>query len=530
MPPSKPESPLPLGPWAEPAPSPRPRPASSASPPTGRPTPEPLSAAGPQAAFDFNRRPPAPLAAPAPPPALVVAPPPVVALPPVVVAPPPIAAPPPVAAPPEPKIYPVSEIVRQAARTLEARFGDVWIEGEVDSFKRHGPSGHLYFNLKDQSALVCAMMPRARAQRVRFPVADGLKVRARGRLSLYEAQGRFQFYVEELELTGEGELLRAFEELKARLQREGLFDRKRRLPAFPRVVGLATSTSGAALKDVLRVAYRRGKVRFLIANCQVQGDGAPAQICDAIYRLQRRCDVIIVGRGGGAAADLWAFNDEGVARAIFASRVPVVSAVGHEVDYTIADFVADARAPTPSAAAEIVVPEFAVLAAELRDLTQRLSRGGQRTVDTARQRLDIEVARGQQALERLFAARRRTLSSLEQRLTAQHPKARLMRDQAALLALRTRLLTAGRGLIVQRRRSFEGLAGKLDALSPLKVLVRGYAVARDEQGHVITDAAMVPPGQALHVRVAQGELHCRVESVSAAEGHQPAPADPAKSP
>jgi exodeoxyribonuclease VII large subunit len=417
-----------------------------------------------------------------------------------------------------PKVYPVSDIVRRVGRLLGDQFPDVWIEGEIDGFKLHSATGHLYFALKDSAARLDAMMPRLRAQRMRFALQNGMKVRARGRLSLYETQGRFQFYVDEVELSGEGELLRAFEELKQRLQKEGLFarERKRRLPPFPRCIGLATSASGAALQDILRVAHRRGRVRFLIAPCQVQGDGAPPQIRAAIERLEPHVDVIIVGRGGGSSADLWAFNDEALARTIARCRVPVVSAVGHEVDFTIADFVADVRAPTPSAAAELVVPLFSALEEELFDLKTRLYRAGQRSVDAARQRLDGELARGEKALMRRVALRRKHLVAAEAGLAAQHPKAKLLRNRGALDQLRMRLLTGQKNLLERRRRGYEGLVAKLDALSPLRVLVRGYAVARDATGRVVTDASTMKPGEPLSVRVSRGELCCRVEEVVAA--------------
>jgi exodeoxyribonuclease VII large subunit len=417
--------------------------------------------------------------------------------------------------PPRPQVFTVSELIQRASRVLEARFSDIWVEGEIEGFKRHTPSGHLYFSLKDGSGRVSAMMPRLRASKVRFPLQDGLKVRARGRVSLFERQGQFQLYVDELELTGEGELMRAFEELKARLHKEGLFakERKRKLPPFPRAVGIVTSPSGAALFDILRVAGRRGRVRLLISPCQVQGDGAPAQICAALALIEPHVDVIIVGRGGGSYADLCAFNDEGVARAIARARVPVVSAVGHEVDFTIADFVADVRAATPSAAAEIVVPLFSQLEEEMADLHGRLLRAGKRTLDNARQRLDSEVSRGATAISRQIAARRRVLAVGQQRLSALHPRARLARNREALTALQQRLERGGRQLLSVRRRGFEGLVGKLDAMSPLRVLLRGYAVARDDAGHVITDASTMQPGDPLLLHLSRGELRCEVTEV-----------------
>jgi exodeoxyribonuclease VII large subunit len=432
-----------------------------------------------------------------------------------------------------PTIYKVSELVGRAARLLEENFGDVWVEGEIEGFKRHHVSGNCYFALKDGAGRLECMLRRSQGSALAVPLRDGMKIRARGRVTLYREQGRFQFYIEEVELSGEGELLRQFEELKARLAKEGLFDtaRKRPLPRFPRTIGIATSQSGAALHDILRVASRRGKVNFLIANCAVQGQQAPPQIAAAIARLAPLCEVIIVGRGGGSVADLWGFNDEQVARAIYLCPVPVVSAVGHEVDFTIADFVADVRAPTPSAAAELCVPELAKLAQECDELRGRLLRAGRRLIDSARQRLDGELHRGQLALERQVALRRRTLSQLAERLSSQHPRSQLLRDRAALSELARRLEVVARRHLETRRRSLEAAAGKLDAMSPLKVLHRGYAVARDRDGHVLTDAAAVPPGTRLRLQLAQGELACRVEeppgTFSPAPPDLPSTVDPA---
>lgn len=457
-----------------------------------------------------------------------------------------------------PALFQVSEIVGRAARLLDENFSDVWVEGEIEGFKRHHVSGNCYFALKDAQSRIECMLRRAPYERIKTQLRDGLKVRARGRVTIYREQGRFQFYIEELELSGEGELLQKFEELKARLAREGLFEaaRKRKLPPFPRTIGVATSSSGAALQDILKVASRRGRVRILVANCAVQGPHAPPQIAAAIESLVPHVDVIIVGRGGGSVADLWCFNDEIVARAIFKSPVPVVSAVGHEVDFTIADFVADVRAPTPSAAAELCVPHFGQLSAELSHLSQRLLRAGRRAIDTARQRLDAELGRGQIVLERQIGLRRRGLAQLGERLQAQHPRARLLRDRARLLELhkgleasllprlqsgrselgelRQRLDEASRRQLEQRRRGLEGLMGKLDALSPLRVLQRGYAVARTPDGKVLTEAAGVLPGTLFRLMLSQGALDCRVEREVVPGAEAPpstdAPAPPAPKP
>ncbi len=425
-------------------------------------------------------------------------------------APPPPPPPPP--PPKEPKVLSVSELVGRASRALEDAFSDVWVEGEVEGLKRSA-SGHLYFALKDGKGRIDAVIWRGQAQTLRIPLRDGMKLQARGKLTIYEGSGRFQMIVNEVRLSGEGDLWRQFEELKARLQREGLFDtdRKRPLPRFPRVIGVATSQQGAALYDILRVARSRGRVHFLVAHCAVQGPEAPPQIVDAIGRLAPHCDVLIVGRGGGSLADLWCFNDEAVARAIYHCPVPVVSAVGHEVDTTIADFVADRRAATPSQAAEICVPDFSRLEAEVVDLSDRLLRSGGRVIESARQKLDGEVLRAQHALERQVTNRRRLLSQASERLQSCHPRARLLRDRAALHDLTSRLQSLLQKRMMDRRQALASLAGKLDARSPLKVLGRGDALARDEHGHILIDADQVAVGDRVDLLLSQGGLRCRVE-------------------
>ncbi len=416
----------------------------------------------------------------------------------------------------EAKTYQVTELVRAAGRTLEARYGVVWVEGEVSNLSP-SRAGHVYFALKDAEALLPSVMFRAQANRLDFQLADGLKVRARGKLSIFAGNGKFQLIVEALEQAGLGPAQIAFEQLKKRLHAEGLFDpaRKRRLPAWPRRIGLATSPTGAAIRDVLRIAQQRGRMRFLIAPCQVQGPSAPQEIIAALRLLERQpdIDVIIVGRGGGSAEDLAAFNDEGLARAIAGCRVPVVSAVGHEVDFTIADFVADLRAATPSNAAELVVPLFADAEARLKDAYGRLLRSGRRTLVEARQRLDVAQERTTAAFKQGIARRRRLLDTEGRKLAGLHPKTRLDRDRAVLLALRKRLETRIRVELDQRRRAFATSAGKLDAMSPLKVLERGYSLTRDAAGKVLTLAADVSAGDPVTVKLARGELECVVQSV-----------------
>ena len=425
-----------------------------------------------------------------------------------------------------PKTYAVSELVKLAARTLEARYGVVWVEGEVSNVSAPR-SGHLYFTLKDAGAQLPSVMFRTEAARLKFRLSDGLKIRARGRLSIYEGQGKFQLYADALEPAGLGAAQLAFEQLKRKLAEEGLFEpaRKRALPPWPKRIGLVTSPTGAAVRDVLRIAERRGRVRFLIAPCQVQGEAAPLEIIAALRLLERQpdIDVIIVGRGGGSAEDLAAFNDERLARAIAACRVPVVSAVGHEVDFTIADFVADHRAATPSAAAELVVPLHADATLRLDEAHARLLRAGKRAIGDARLRLDTAEERAAQSARQVIARRRRLIDEQGRRLAALHPRARVQRDRAALVALHSRLLGRLRLILDERRRAFGTAAGKLDALSPLAVLERGYSLARAADGSVVTQAAQVKPGEAVTVRLSRGELGCRVESVDPGSPPPPGP-------
>jgi exodeoxyribonuclease VII large subunit len=418
------------------------------------------------------------------------------------------------------KVFSVAEICRAAQLSLEARFADVWVEGEVSNYKPH-PSGHLYFSLKDQSAQMPCVIWRSAALRVRFKIADGMKVLCRGKLSLYEQQGRVQLYVEAVEPVGLGALHLAYEQLKKKLSAEGLFDPKlkRPLPRAPRVIGVVTSKSGAAVRDIIRVLHRRWPARIVVAPAAVQGPTAPLEIVRAIQSIQRLPDleVLIVGRGGGSIEDLWAFNDEAVARAIRACRVPVVSAVGHEVDFTIADLVADVRAATPSAAAELVVPFRDDLLAELATLRARLGRAMVRGLAERRVRIDRACERMEARVRRTVADRRPALDELSARLRRDHPRARLLERRGQLQKCEGRLEAAMRRAIADRRRRFEGGLGRLDALSPLRVLDRGYALARTPQGHVVKGDGDVVAGDPIQVRVSHAELSCEIKSVKKLE-------------
>ncbi|HET6148561.1 MAG TPA: exodeoxyribonuclease VII large subunit [Polyangia bacterium] len=440
----------------------------------------------------------------------------------------------PAPAPTAPRVFAVSELIRAARITLESRFADVRVEGEVVGLKRSGP-GHLYFCLKDSEAQLDCVMFSREAQRLRFRVEEGMAVRGRGRLTIYEGRGKFQMSVSELEPTGAGALALAFEQLKKKLQAEGLFDsaRKRPLPFLPRRLGVVSSSSGAVLHDIIRVAHRRYPIAILLAPTPVQGEGASLAIAAALRRLAAvpDVDVIILARGGGSLEDLWAFNEETVARAIVASRVPVISAVGHETDFTIADFAADVRAPTASAAAELAVPVAADLAAELTLLRRRATRGAEaelrgarlalerartrlgdprRLLDSRRQRVDELAERALQRLRRRLAGHHADLRAAEMRLNRAHPRRRIDAQRALLVGLRQALAASIARATDRRRRALEACTTKLGALSPLKVLDRGFSLTQDAQGHLVTRADQVHPGDAVTVRLREGTIEADV--------------------
>ena len=438
---------------------------------------------------------------------------------------------------PERKIYRVSELSRLIREKLEAEFSDLWVEGEISNC-REAPSGHLYFTLKDASAQLRCICFRLQARYLRFRPEDGLQVTARGRLGVYEARGEYQLYVESLEPQGLGALQLAFEQLKKKLEAEGLFDAARRkpLPKLPRRIGIITSPRGAVIQDMIRILERRHKnLHLLVYPVRVQGEGAAEEMVEAL-----RCfnlpppngvpvDVIILARGGGSLEDLWAFNEEKLARAIAASATPVISAVGHETDFTIADFVADLRAPTPSAAAEVVIEtqerlQEHVLTLEsdlvkvaryhLLRLRHRLSelvthRGFQTlraVLVQAVQRQDDLSSRLTEALrERLRGARRRWeqgnafLLHFDLRGRQERESLRLHQQRDAL-AQRVRLL------LIQKRAPLESLTAQLQQLSPRRILERGYAIAFDAAGKVLTDAAKVSSGEEITLRLARGGL------------------------
>ena len=433
----------------------------------------------------------------------------------------------------------VSQLSQQMAAVMEERFPAVWVEGEISNFKVYS-SGHAYFTLKDETAQLRCVLFRTRARRVRFEPRDGLHVMAFGAVEIYAQRGDYSLVVELLEPKGVGALQLAFEQLKERLGAEGLFDagRKRPLPRFPRKIGIVTSPSGAAIRDMLRVIGRRfGEIHIVLAPARVQGDGAAAEVAQGIRELNALggVDVIIIGRGGGSLEDLWAFNDEMLARTIAASKIPVISAVGHEVDFTIADFVADVRAATPSNAAELVVKEKRAVVEALADLDGRLRRVMARAFRLQRDRLDRSAGRRvltdparplRELARRLDDARARlrqaALGALGRRghrlelagrgLRALNPVARTLNGRRALIDLQGRLERGVyRGVDGARHRLSAG-AGRLDSLSPLAVLGRGYSLTRTADGRIVRTWRDVVAGAAVSVLLHEGSLDCRVDA------------------
>ena len=445
----------------------------------------------------------------------------------------------------------VSQLTENLRKAIEARFASVWVEGEISNFKSHS-SGHWYFTLKDDSAQLRAKCFRSTNNRIRFRPADGLHVRARGRLSVYPARGDYELIVEALDPVGAGALRVAFEQLRDRLQAEGLFapEAKRRLPILPRRVGVVTSPTGAAILDILNVISRRTRtVNVLFSPARVQGEGASRDIARAIRLINEHhqravrenrprdlVDVLIVGRGGGSTEDLWAFNEEEVARAIRSSVIPVISAVGHETDYTIADFVADKRAPTPSAAAELVAAQEDEICNSLQRLGVQLNRLIRYKVITARNQVqeqalshvfdevrskmrsaqsqtDAATYQLQRFVSRKLAGARRRADAIQQKLTPAELQLRLTNARTRFSEAEANSRAALEVRLDGARQRFGLAVGALEALSPLAVLQRGYAIAEDNEGRLLHEARQVSVGDPVRVQLAQGRLTTRVEGV-----------------
>ena len=437
-------------------------------------------------------------------------------------------------------IYTVSRLNREVRALLDRGFGVLWLEAEISNFARPS-SGHWYFSLKDAGAQVRCAMFKQRNSLCSFTARDGQKVLVRARIGLYEPRGEYQLIVEHMEDTGLGALKRQFEELAAKLSAEGLFaqERKRPLPTLPKRIGVITSPTGAAVQDILQVLKRRfPAVPVLIYPVSVQGTQAAGEIVAALKLAGRRaeCDVLILARGGGSLEDLWAFNDETLARTIVASSIPVVSGVGHEVDFTIADFAADVRAPTPSAAAEIVVPEAGDWFRTFGNFGQRLRKALQRRLGDCNERLRwlmgraaqvSPTARLTQQMQRLDDLEQRLLRGLRQdlshrktllaekrsRLWESSPVARVQASVSRHDALLARLQGAGLEAVRRARERLVPLVRTLHAVSPLATLGRGYAIVSAESGEILRDAQNATPGTVINARLAAGQIRATVDSI-----------------
>jgi len=448
--------------------------------------------------------------------------------------------------PPVRQIFSVTDLTIRIRDVLEERIGEIWVEGELSNC-RVWNTGHLYFTLKDATSQLRGFMFKSALRYLRFKPTDGTRVVARGRISVYEPKGEYQLVCEHLEPQGLGALQLAFEQLKKRLQAEGLFDagRKRALPALPRKIGIVTSLEGAAIRDIIKVLQRRyANAHLVICPARVQGDDAVPSVARALRQIARvpGVEVVIVARGGGSIEDLWAFNEEVVARAIARVPVPVITGIGHETDVTIADFVADVRAPTPSAAAELVVSRKDEFCGRIDRLQDRLRAGARARVQALARRLHIAdgrpafaafparcAMRGRHVSElshALLRAERGAIAQRGRRLLVVERRLAAFDAGRRLASMRTRLVAADGRLTnaAARRRDravgrLRAMAAQLDSLSPLAVLGRGYAVAWDaDRTRVLRDAASVAPGDRVHVRLSRGELDCEVR-----ERHQTAP-------
>lgn len=437
--------------------------------------------------------------------------------------------------PARPRVWTVTQLVRGANRMLEGHFSNLWVEGEVSSLKISG-TGHAFFTLADATAALPGAMWKAAVEALPFTLDNGQKLLCLGRLGIFPKQGRFQFYIDRAEPAGLGARMLQLAQLKDKLAAEGLFQagRKRPLPRWPRIIGVVTSPRGAAIHDIIEVARRRCPSQIVLAGAVVQGPEAPRSLVSALAAIAkvRGVDVVIVGRGGGSAEDLWCFNDEAVVRAVAACPVPIVSAVGHEVDTSLCDLAADLRAATPSHAAELVVPDHAAAGDGMAGLNGRLRRAVARAILDQRGRLDAVTARLVAAGRALATPSRTRLHRAQRALSRQHPRQRTHRDRRRLDATTARLHAAGAALprpLVARLQALDHrlriamgqaprrdrvalarLAGALQALSPLAVLGRGYAVVTTADGRALLDAAQVEVGASLGIRLHRGSLAVRV--------------------
>ena len=423
------------------------------------------------------------------------------------------------------KIYTVSEVTRMVKLELENSFPLLWVEGEISNFHRHH-SGHLYFTLKDESSQIRTVMFRSEARQVPFELKDGLQVVSKGRINVYEPRGEYQLVVEVIEPKGKGALQLAFEQLKERLQKEGLFDPgiKKKLPLLPKKVGVVTSPRGAAIVDILRTLERRfARLYILIYPVRVQGEGAADEIVEGIDYLGRLpdIDVIIVGRGGGSIEDLWAFNEEKVARSIFRCPVPVISAVGHEIDFTIADFVADIRASTPSVAAEMVIEKEQSFEERIENLEKRMVNSQKYFLQERKH----EVSSLSQ--HRAFQNMKVKLLNLEQRVddlemrawhTIKNTQQKIAEDKSRAVLLEEKMRSTLKGMLQHFQANWEKLSAQLHNLSPLNILKKGYALCWKDGGHIlIRRIDEVEKNKELTVSFYKGEFTCQVKKIDSAK-------------
>lgn len=439
--------------------------------------------------------------------------------------------------PPERRVWKVRDLVASVRTHIEREYSDAWVEGEISNF-RASESGHVYFTLKDGNAQLRVVMFRSSARLLRFRPADGLQVVVRGRITIYEDRGELQISAEYMEPKGAGSLQLAFEQLKARLEAEGLFaaERKKAIPSLPTRIGVVTSAQAAALRDILNILARRHhSANVLIYPAQVQGEGASIEVAAGVryFNRQRNVDVIIVARGGGSAEDLASFNDEGLARSVAGSQIPVISAIGHETDFTIVDFVADLRAPTPSAAAELVIRSRQEIENQSASLEERLTRAIRYRLLMGRQALTEVAQHGAFArMMEFIHLRAQRLDDLGHRMeTAQRQRLEASRRRFETLAAAVRhydlrLVLSGtrkeleswtaalaavmRNVLLQHRVRSERLQTALESLSPLAILDRGYALIFDPEGKVLKDASRVEVGDAISVRLARGQIEASV--------------------
>jgi exodeoxyribonuclease VII large subunit len=417
------------------------------------------------------------------------------------------------------KVFTVGELTRQIRGTLETKFRAVWVQGEISNYKLH-PSGHQYFTLKDQRAQIACVIWRDTVSPPRQPLVDGSQVQVYGTVTVFEARGQYQLNVQILQPRGVGLLQAKFEALKRKLEAEGLFatERKRLLPKFPRRIGIITSPSGAAIRDMMNVLHRRAPwLQILINPVRVQGTGAAQEIAVAIRELAlpneafAPLDLIVVTRGGGSIEDLWEFNEEIVARAIFHSAVPIVSAVGHEIDFTISDFVADLRAPTPSAAAELIVPDIMDLQRRIDGCTRALSHQLLNRIRDAQQRLDHARETLQRCLAHKLDSYKRNLAHITQALQARSPARELMMRRNRFADLHRRLVASPARLLENARHRFERIEGIVRVLGPDATLRRGYSITMNERGKIVRTIAAVRPKMKIRTRVSDGEFSSQIQ-------------------